>query len=232
MARTAARAARCTSRTSRSACWARTAWSRTGCRSPSARRMQSKLHGAQAAWCACFFGDGAVNRGPFLEALNWAAIHALPVLFVCEDNRWSATTPTDAMTAGEGALARAAAIGVPGEQVDGNDVFAVDAVTQKLIAEVKAHGPEVPARDHLSLQGPRLGRRGGVSRRRGGFEGAAERPAGSRFARKLPSREAERSRRKRNRKCAARFRSRPTAPWPDAREAYRDVQDTGGGQWR
>ena len=90
---------------------------------------------------ACFFGDGAVNRGPFLEALNWAAIHALPVLFVCEDNRWSATTPTDAMTAGEGALARAAAIGVPGKQVDGNDVFAVDAVTQKLVAEVKVKGP-------------------------------------------------------------------------------------------
>ena len=75
---------------------------------------------------ACFFGDGAINRGPFLEALNWAAIHALPVLFVCEDNRWSATTATDAMTAGEGALARAEAIGVPGEQVDGNDVFEVD----------------------------------------------------------------------------------------------------------
>ena len=75
---------------------------------------------------ACFFGDGAINRGPFLEALNWAAIHALPVLFVCEDNRWSATTPADAMTAGEGALARAEAIGVPGVQVDGNDVFAVD----------------------------------------------------------------------------------------------------------
>src|SRR5688500_15979305 len=86
---------------------------------------------------ACFFGDGAVNRGPFLEALNWAAIHALPILFVCEDNRWSATTPTDAMTAGKGALARAQAIGVPGAEVDGNDVFAVDAAAAKLISEVK-----------------------------------------------------------------------------------------------
>ena len=36
---------------------------------------------------ACFFGDGATNRGPFLEALNWAAVYELPVLFVCEDNR-------------------------------------------------------------------------------------------------------------------------------------------------
>ena len=42
---------------------------------------------------ACFFGDGAINRGPFLEALNWARVFRLPVLFVCEDNRWSATTP-------------------------------------------------------------------------------------------------------------------------------------------
>src|SRR5687767_10679964 len=89
----------------------------------------------------CFFGDGAINRGPFLEALNWAAVHALPVLFVCEDNRWSATTATDAMTAGEGALARAAAIGVPGVPVDGNDVFAVDDAAGKLISEVRNRGP-------------------------------------------------------------------------------------------
>src|SRR5512145_1629885 len=56
---------------------------------------------------ACFFGDGAINRGPFLEGLNWAEIYRLPVLFVCEDNRYSATTATEAMTGGEGAAARA-----------------------------------------------------------------------------------------------------------------------------
>ncbi len=49
-----------------------------------------------------FFGDGALNRGPFAESLNWAAAFGLPVLFVCEDNRWSATTRTEAMSAGEG----------------------------------------------------------------------------------------------------------------------------------
>src|SRR5512134_4007771 len=79
-------------------------------------------HALKVQWkpaiVACFFGDGAINRGPFLEGLNWAAIHALPVLFVCEDNRWSATTATGAMTAGEGALARAVGIGVPGKRVD------------------------------------------------------------------------------------------------------------------
>src|SRR4029079_18442875 len=87
---------------------------------------------------ACFFGDGAINRGPFLEGLNWAAIHALRILFVCEDNRWSATTATDAMTAGEGALARAQAIGIPGEQVDGNDVFAVAGAAERRVSQVRA----------------------------------------------------------------------------------------------
>src|SRR5690606_18991350 len=50
----------------------------------------------------CIFGDGAVNRGPFMEGLNWAKVFDLPVLFVCEDNAWSATTRTAAMTAGDG----------------------------------------------------------------------------------------------------------------------------------
>ena len=83
---------------------------------------------------ACFFGDGAVNRGPFLEALNWACVYELPVLFVCEDNRWSSTTSTGALTGGPGAAARAAAIGVPAESVDGNDVEAVSAIARRLIS--------------------------------------------------------------------------------------------------
>lgn len=88
---------------------------------------------------ACFFGDGATNRGPFLEAMNWAAVYGCPVLFVCEDNRISATTPTSAMSAGEGVPARAHALGVPGETVDGNDVEAVHAAASRLVGEVRAH---------------------------------------------------------------------------------------------
>ncbi len=89
---------------------------------------------------ACFFGDGATNRGPFLEGLNWAQVYQLPILFVCEDNRISATTPTPAMTAGAGAFARAQAMGIPSEQVDGNDVAAVDAAAQKMICDIRAGG--------------------------------------------------------------------------------------------
>ena len=89
---------------------------------------------------ACFFGDGATNRGPFLEGLNWAQVYQLPILFVCEDNRISATTPTPAMTAGAGAFARAQAMGIPSEHVDGNDVEAVDAAAKKMVAEIRAGG--------------------------------------------------------------------------------------------
>ena len=49
------------------------------------------------------FGDGAINRGPFLEGLNWSGVFDLPVLFICESNGFASTTRTDAMTSGEGA---------------------------------------------------------------------------------------------------------------------------------
>jgi acetoin:2,6-dichlorophenolindophenol oxidoreductase subunit alpha len=94
----------------------------------------------RAALVACFFGDGAINRGPFLEALNWARVFALPVLFVCEDNRWAATTPTATLTAGDGASARAAALGVEAVVVDGNDVEAVADAAAALAATVRAGG--------------------------------------------------------------------------------------------
>ena len=89
---------------------------------------------------ACFFGDGAVNRGPFLESLNWAAVYKLPVLFVCEDNRWAATTPSASMTAGPGIAARAEALGVRTASCDGNDVAAVDDLAGELVRKVRAGG--------------------------------------------------------------------------------------------
>lgn len=81
----------------------------------------------------CFFGDGAINRGPFLEGLNWAGVFKLPILFVCEDNGFAATTRTHAMTSGDGPAARAESLGIKAEIVDGNDLFAVDAAARDLI---------------------------------------------------------------------------------------------------
>ncbi|HZF76345.1 MAG TPA: thiamine pyrophosphate-dependent dehydrogenase E1 component subunit alpha [Acetobacteraceae bacterium] len=86
---------------------------------------------------ACFFGDGAINRGPFLEGLNWAALYRLPVLFVCEDNGVAAFTAAASVTAGPGVAARSEALGVPALTVDGNDALAVDAAAARLVAEVR-----------------------------------------------------------------------------------------------
>jgi acetoin:2,6-dichlorophenolindophenol oxidoreductase subunit alpha len=78
-----------------------------------------------------FFGDGAANRGPFHEGVNMAALWKLPVIFVCENNRWASTTAHAASAAGGSIAARAASYGIPGESVDGNDVLAVwEAVTR------------------------------------------------------------------------------------------------------
>ncbi len=89
---------------------------------------------------ACFFGDGAINRGPFLEGLNWAALYRLPVLFVCEDNGVAAFTAAATTTAGDGASARAEALGVAADDVDGNDVVAVSDLAARLIGEIRSGG--------------------------------------------------------------------------------------------
>ena len=92
----------------------------------------------------CMFGDGAINRGPFLEGLNWAALYRLPVLFVCEDNGVAAFTRADSVTAGGGAGARAEAIGIKSTSADGNDALAVDHAAAEAVASVRrGDGPHL-----------------------------------------------------------------------------------------
>lgn len=95
-----------------------------------------KLLGGQQI-VVCIFGDGAANRGPFLEGINWAGVFDLPILFVCEDNRYSATTLTADMTAGDGAAARARALGLACTSVDGNDADAVADNAAEIIARIR-----------------------------------------------------------------------------------------------
>jgi pyruvate dehydrogenase E1 component alpha subunit len=181
----------------------------------------------------CFFGDGAVNRGPFLEGLNWAAVHALPILFVCEDNRWAATTATETTTAGAGALARAQAIGVPGVQVDGNDVFAVWEAAGKLLAEVrKGGGPRLlhaityRVKGHVSVDAA-------AYRDATQHDKALERDPLVIAAQRIAKRDAlEAIGREARAEVAAALKIAHEAPWPEAKAAYTDVQDTGAGRWR
>lgn len=73
----------------------------------------------------CFFGEGTANRGPVHEGMNLAAVWDLPVLFICENNYYSFSTPQDKILRLERVSDRAASYGMPGETIDGTDVFLV-----------------------------------------------------------------------------------------------------------
>ena len=186
---------------------------------------------------ACFFGDGAANRGPFLEGLNWARVYQLPVLFVCEDNRISATTPTGPMTAGAGVSARAESMSIPALKVDGNDVEAVDAAAAQLLAEVRAG------------QGPRLLHavtyrfKGHVSVDPGTYRDPAEVKAALerdpvRLARErllaggMAAARVEQVERDAKAEIDAALAAASAAPWPEPAAAYEDIMNTGAGVWR
>nr|WP_047166181.1 thiamine pyrophosphate-dependent dehydrogenase E1 component subunit alpha [Sphingomonas sp. Y57] len=87
------------------------------------------------------FGDGAANIGAFHESLNLASVWKLPVIFVCQNNEWGEHTAYD-KTSNVKVADRAAAYGIPGERVDGNDPFAMYAAAREAIERARAgEGP-------------------------------------------------------------------------------------------
>lgn len=92
--------------------------------------------------CLCFFGEAAVNIGAFHEALNMAGLWKVPAVFIIENNRYGMGTAVARAMANEDVSVRAAAYNIPGESVDGQDVFAVrDAVSR---AVERARGDRTP----------------------------------------------------------------------------------------
>ena len=88
-----------------------------------------------------YFGDGAMNQGYVFECLNFAQVLKLPLLLVCENNRYGEYTPFEAVTAGE-IRGRPESMGVPAETVDGMSVWTVRAAAARAIAHVRAgNGP-------------------------------------------------------------------------------------------
>lgn len=88
-----------------------------------------------------FFGEGAMNQGMLLEAMNLAAVWKLPVLFVCKDDQWAITTRSSEMTGG-GLYERVRGLGLPPIEMDGRDVVEVWATAQTVIARIRAgEGP-------------------------------------------------------------------------------------------
>ncbi len=78
-----------------------------------------------------FFGDGATSHGAFHEALNFAGVRRAPVILLCENNLYATATPLASVTLNPEIATRAAAYGIPGVAVDGNDVIAVWSVMQE-----------------------------------------------------------------------------------------------------
>ena len=93
----------------------------------------------------CFFGDGASNEGSYHETMNAAGLWKLPVIYVCENNMYSANTSISLTCCQENVAAdRAAIYGIPSEVVDGNDVVAVNEAATRAIARARAgEGPTI-----------------------------------------------------------------------------------------
>ena len=90
-----------------------------------------------------FFGDGAANEGAVHEAMNLAAVWDLPVLFVCENNCYAVSTPVSKATKTTRFSDRAAAYGIPGSTIDGNDVLVVHSEAARAIARIRQAGGPV-----------------------------------------------------------------------------------------
>jgi pyruvate dehydrogenase E1 component alpha subunit len=92
----------------------------------------------------CLFGDGATSKGDVWEAMNFAGVWKLPVVFVANNNQWAISVPLKLQTASDTLAQKAIAAGFASEQVDGNDVIAVHAAMADALAHARAgKGPRL-----------------------------------------------------------------------------------------
>ena len=89
----------------------------------------------------CYFGDGATSQGETHEAMNFAAIHRLPIVFICENNRYAISTPQESQMVVSDVAARAEGYGFPGFVIDGLDVIACYEATRQGIDHARRIGP-------------------------------------------------------------------------------------------
>lgn len=179
-----------------------------------------------------FIGDGGINRGPFMEALNWAKVYELPVLFMCENNQIAATTTTRLVTAGEGIARRAESFDIPATTIDGNDLFEVDRTVARVVAEIRnGGGPQL-------IQAMTYRLRGHFAHDDAGYRDPAEVEAA--LGREPVARteawllengvgadEIATMKAEVDQEIAGYVEEAMNAPWPDGSLAFTDVQDLG-----
>ncbi len=176
-----------------------------------------------------FIGEGAANQGAFHEALNLAAIWRVPVLFVIEDNAWGISVSKRDSTAIADNAQRAAAYGMPGHRITGNDPIAIFDVAGEAIARARSgDGPTLIEIETYRLEGHfmgdaegyRAGRRG----RRIEGEGSHHRPAGETLEGQHPRQGRGRQPPGRSEGCRDRGdRRRARGTLPEATEAFEKV---------
>ena len=108
------------------------------------------LHAVGLAWgvkyrkkkdvVMAFFGDGATSEGDFHEGLNFAGVYQVPVIFVCQNNHWAISVPLERQTHSKTLAQKAIAYGMPGIQVDGNDVLATYTAAKEAVERARSGG--------------------------------------------------------------------------------------------
>ena len=120
----------------------------TGC------ALAAKVQGRDSV-SVVFFGDGASSQGSLHEAMNLASIWDLPVIFICENNRYAESTPYEYAVAGKSVASRAAGYAMPGVTVDGQDVMEMYEVSGEAVARARrGEGPDADRGVDVSLSRP------------------------------------------------------------------------------
>ena len=201
--------------------------------------MAFKLRGEQRV-AMTWFGDGSTSRGDFHEAMNWAGVQKLPVIFVLENNQYAYSTPLDQQFAVD-PVERAAAYGFPGVKVDGNDAEAMfEATRQARERALAGEGPTLIEAVTMRMHGHAAHddmkyvpkeqieewQREGPDRPPGAAPRGARRRRRRRCARRSRPRSTRPSRRRSRCRCPT-ARPRPTACSPTSRRCSRTATRPG-----
>lgn len=190
--------------------------------------LSAKLRGTDQV-CLCFFGDGILNTERFHTGVNLASIWHLPVVFICENNIWAESTSIYYSTNLTKLTDRAVAYGIPGVEIDGNDVIAVyEAVSEAVMRARTGSGPTFIECDTCRMGGHFEGDTQ-IYRTREDIEACKKKDPIPRFRKKLMSmgvltkREVDRIREEAIEEMDRAVKFAEESEFPGAEEVYTDV---------